>query len=118
MSDRDPHRRHRGSRIRTGGSAQKVWRALTEPKLVAEWLKPDDGATIESLGSSKRSPAVFCAIAGETWAMGRRQQTMDSVVTFELARTPDGGTHLRIDPHGFREAICADAGTGMASMAA
>jgi uncharacterized protein YndB with AHSA1/START domain len=81
---------------------EKVWRALTEPELVAEWLTSDEDAQEE------RGARVECEVieaqpnrlvryswrdAGES---GDADDVLDSIVTFELARTAAGGTHLRI----------------------
>lgn len=81
---------------------EKVWRALTEPELVAEWLTSDEDAQEE------RVALVECEVieaqpnrlvryswrdAGES---GDADDGLDSIVTFELARTAAGGTHLRI----------------------
>jgi uncharacterized protein YndB with AHSA1/START domain len=79
---------------------EKVWRALTEPELVAEWLVPDEGAR------EKRAPIECEVIEARpnrlvrySWRDAGEQGDdggVDSIVTFELARTAAGGTHLRI----------------------
>jgi uncharacterized protein YndB with AHSA1/START domain len=66
---------------------EKVWRALTEPELLARWL-PD------ALGSE--------VLAAEPPRLLRfRWRTpdddRDSYVTFELTGIEGGGTHVRVD---------------------
>jgi uncharacterized protein YndB with AHSA1/START domain len=86
---------------------EKIWRALTQPHLIAEWLmktdfKPDAG---HSFKFTADWGAVDCRVLmieqnktlSYTWeAMG-----LESVVTWTL--TPMGtGTHLRMEQVGFR----------------
>jgi uncharacterized protein YndB with AHSA1/START domain len=76
---------------------EKVWRALTEPELVAEWLTPDDDAAIECEvieAQPNRLVRYSWRDAGEPGSDD--DGSLDSIVTFELARTAAGGTHLRI----------------------
>jgi uncharacterized protein YndB with AHSA1/START domain len=81
---------------------EKVWRALTEPELVAEWLTSDEDAHDE-----RRAPVECEVIEAQpnrlvryTWRdageSGDADDGLDSIVTFELVRTAAGGTHLRI----------------------
>ena len=85
---------------------EKVWRALTQPHLIGEWLMACEFAP--DVGHRFRFNAEWGAIDCEvltvephrslayTWTgMG-----LDSVVTWTL--TPkDGGTHLRMEQVGF-----------------
>jgi uncharacterized protein YndB with AHSA1/START domain len=94
-------------------SPEKVWRALTDPALLAEWLLPvvdlklDPGAAF----AFKRPPmpgwdgTVHCRLLeieahrklSYTWVVG----DIDTVVTFML--TPmASGTHLSLVQSGFR----------------
>lgn len=94
--------------------AEKVWRALTEPALVSEWLLPvvedefelDPGAAF-TLKTDPHPPwdgVVNCQIVvveelrqlAYTW----RVPFLDTVVTFTLAPT-DSGTRLSIVQSGF-----------------
>ena len=86
---------------------EKIWRALTQPHLIAEWLMKNDfklgvGEQFELSGDWG---SVDCRILeaephtslSYSWdAMG-----LESVVTWTL--TPTGnGTHLRVEQAGFR----------------
>jgi uncharacterized protein YndB with AHSA1/START domain len=87
--------------------AEKIWRALTQPHLLEEWLMKSDFAP--TAGHSFKFTAdwgsVDCTVTAVepnrtlayTWAaMG-----LESVVTWTL--TPTGsGTHLRMEQAGFR----------------
>jgi uncharacterized protein YndB with AHSA1/START domain len=98
----------------------KVWRALTEPKLLAAWLMPNDirpevGARFTFQADAEAGGGVIACevVAAEpphllrySWRgsdAGRdaRAHTLDSVVTFVLTETADGGTHLRLIHDGF-----------------
>jgi uncharacterized protein YndB with AHSA1/START domain len=92
---------------------EKVWRALTDPELLAEWLLPVVGLTLEpgAAFTFKREPLpgwdgiVNCRIleiVGQrklsyTWVVGN----MDTVVTFTLAPTASG-TRLSLVQSGFK----------------
>lgn len=86
---------------------EKVWRALTQPHLIAEWLMKNDFAPV--VGHRFNLSADWGAVACEvqtiepnktlsyTWdAMG-----LESVVTWTLTPTSTG-THLRMEQSGFR----------------
>ncbi|MEM7132051.1 MAG: SRPBCC domain-containing protein [Chloroflexota bacterium] len=92
---------------------EKVWRALTEPDLLEEWLLPVIGAKLE-LGAAftfKAPPQPgwdgivncrFLEIEAQiklsyTWVVG----DIDTVVTFMLTPS-DSGTHLSIVQSGFK----------------
>lgn len=86
---------------------EKLWRALTQPHLIEEWLMKNDFVPVPDHRFSLRAEwgAVDCRVLAiepnrklsYTWAaMG-----LDSVVTWTL--TPTGtGTHLRMEQSGFR----------------
>lgn len=94
---------------------EKVWRALTEPELLEEWLLPVVGFRPElgSVFQFKREPVpgwdgtVHCRIIecdhlrklSYAWVVG--VMDIDTLVTFTLTPTR-GGTHLRLVHSGFR----------------
>ena len=93
---------------------EKVWRALTEPALLAEWLLPvfDLEWKKGSAFTFRRDPLpgwdgiVNCRVLeieaprrlSYTWLVG----DMDTVVTFTLTPTPSG-TRMSLVQSGFRE---------------
>ena len=86
---------------------EKIWRALTQPHLIEEWLMKNDFSPVvgHRFSLSGDWGAAACEVLelepnrtlAYTWAaMG-----LDSVVTWTL--TPTGaGTHLRMEQKGFR----------------
>jgi uncharacterized protein YndB with AHSA1/START domain len=108
---------------------EKVWRALTVPELLAAWMMPNDispeaGGRFAFAGPEA---AIECEILDAeperllrySWreqprpSDAPRQGSLDSTVTFTLARTASGGTHLRIVHEGFaRKAMPAVAMAG------
>jgi uncharacterized protein YndB with AHSA1/START domain len=66
---------------------EKVWRALTEPELLARWLP--DAVGSEVLASEPHRLLRY------RWRTA--EDDRDSYVTFELTGTESGGTHLRVD---------------------
>jgi uncharacterized protein YndB with AHSA1/START domain len=86
---------------------EKIWRALTQPHLIEEWLMKNDFQPVVGHSFNLRGDwgAVDCKVLeieanrslSYTWdAMG-----LKSVVTWTL--TPKaGGTHLRMEQAGFR----------------
>jgi uncharacterized protein YndB with AHSA1/START domain len=96
---------------------EKVWRALTVPDLLAEWMMPNDinpetGSRFAFAGPEKPIECeVLDAEPGRLLRYSWRErsgdadrQELDSIVTFTLARTVSGGTHLRIVHDGFVQA--------------
>lgn len=86
---------------------EKIWRALTQPHLIAEWLMKNDFQPVANHRFTLRADwgAVACQvmtiepnrILSYSWAaLG-----LDSVVTWTLTPTP-AGTHLRMEQTGFR----------------
>jgi uncharacterized protein YndB with AHSA1/START domain len=86
---------------------EKIWRALTQPDLIAEWLMKNDFRPAVDHRFNLRADwgAVDCQVQtvepnktlSYTWnAMG-----LESVVTWTLTPT-SAGTHLRMEQSGFR----------------
>jgi uncharacterized protein YndB with AHSA1/START domain len=87
---------------------EKIWRALTQPHLVEEWLMKNDFKPVVGHHFNLRADwgVVDCQVlavdpnktVSYTWgALG-----LESVVTWTL--TPTGtGTHLRMEQSGFRQ---------------
>jgi uncharacterized protein YndB with AHSA1/START domain len=86
---------------------EKIWRALTQPHLIEEWLMKNDFKPTVDHRFNLRGDwgAVDCKVLtiepnktlSYTWdAMG-----LESVVTWTLTPT-DAGTHLRMEQSGFR----------------
>jgi uncharacterized protein YndB with AHSA1/START domain len=86
---------------------EKIWRALTQPHLIAEWLMKNDFKPVADHRFSLQADwgAVDCRVLevephrmlSYTWAA----YGLESVVTWTL--TPTGtGTHLRMEQAGFR----------------
>ena len=86
---------------------EKIWRALTQPHLIEEWLMKNDFKPVVDYRFNLRGDwgAVDCKVLAiepnkklsYTWdAMG-----LESVVTWTLTPTSTG-THLRMEQSGFR----------------
>jgi uncharacterized protein YndB with AHSA1/START domain len=96
-------------------SPEKVWRALTDPKLLAEWLlpvvnlklEPGQAFTFHTQAYPGWDGTVNCRFVeieaqrklSYTWVVGDME--IDTVVTFTLAPTPSG-TRLSLLQSGFK----------------
>lgn len=96
-------------------SPEKVWRAITEPALVSEWLLPVFGLDLTpgAAFTFKTQPhpgwdgSVSCRVVEVepqqklryTWVVG--DMVLDTVVTFTLTKT-ESGTRLSIVQSGFK----------------
>jgi uncharacterized protein YndB with AHSA1/START domain len=93
----------------------KLWRALTQPHLIAEWLMKNDfapivGHTFKFREDYLPSGALDCEVLtvephktlAYTWnsASDNPAYALQSVVTFTLTPTA-AGTHLRVEQTGF-----------------
>lgn len=93
---------------------EKLWRALTQPHLIAEWLMKNDFAPKVGHRFNLRGDwggVLDCEVVevdptttlSYTWDFAHEDAafSLKSVVTFKL--TPTGrGTHLRMEQSGFR----------------
>ena len=87
---------------------EKIWRALTQPHLIEEWLMKNDFEPVVGHHFSLRAPdwgAVDCEVLevepNKTLAYSWDAMRLESVVTWTL--TPTGtGTRLRMEQSGFR----------------
>src|SRR3954471_3524293 len=86
---------------------EKIWRALTQPHLIEEWLMKSDFKPVEghrfTLVNEPR-PEVKVTIDAEvlkieenkTLSYSWKAFGLDTVVTFTLTPAEDGTTHLRL----------------------
>jgi len=95
---------------------EKLWRALTQPHLIQEWLMQNDFApnvghrfNLRTTPYGTWNGIVDCEVLAiepnrtlsYTWDSGEGSLRVTSVVTWTL--TPAGaGTHLRMEQSGFR----------------
>ncbi len=95
----------------------KVWRALTDPKLVSQWLMTTDIGPKRGTKftfTAKPQPwwdgTVHCEILESvpdkklsySWKAGQGADELDTVVTFTLTPTAGGGTKLVLLHTGFQ----------------
>jgi uncharacterized protein YndB with AHSA1/START domain len=95
----------------------RVWRALTEKELLAAWLLPND-IRPEVGAKFQLEPATECEVVeaepGRILRWRQREPAdavssrryVESLVSFELADLPGGGTHLRVVHDGFKAVTC------------
>lgn len=101
---------------------EKVWRALTEPALLAAWLMPNDirpvvghRFTFQTKPVPGWDGVVQCEVLAVTpprllsyaWRGGNREvegygHSLDTIVTWTLTPTANGGTHVHLVHDGFR----------------
>jgi len=94
----------------------KVWRALTEPELLAQWLMANDmrsavghGFTFKAEPTPWWDGIVHCEVLevdlhrrlSYSWRSGSGSSGLDTVVTWTLTPTPSGGTRLALEHSGF-----------------
>jgi uncharacterized protein YndB with AHSA1/START domain len=100
-------------------SPTKVWRALTEPQLLAGWLMDNDIRPAVGQHFTFRSQPmpwwdgiVRCEVLEidphkrlrYTWQSGPESSPLDTVVTWTLTPTSTGGTRLALEHSGFTPA--------------
>jgi uncharacterized protein YndB with AHSA1/START domain len=96
-----------------------VWRALTEPALLARWLMENDIAPVVGHRFTMRAQpmpgwdgVVACEVLAVeperllrySWRGGSPEHRIDTTVTWTLTPSPTGGTQLRLEHAGFRPA--------------
>jgi len=94
----------------------KVWRALTDPELLARWIMANDirpevghAFTFRANPTPWWDGIVRCEVLEAeperrlryTWRSGPDSSPLDTVVTWTLTPTPSGGTHLALEHDGF-----------------
>jgi uncharacterized protein YndB with AHSA1/START domain len=86
---------------------EKIWRALTQPQLIEEWLMKNDFEPVVGHSFSLRADwgAVDCQVLAiepnKTLSYTWGAYGLESVVTWTLMPTSTG-THLRMEQSGFR----------------
>ncbi len=86
---------------------EKLWRALTQPHLIEEWLMKNDFKPVVGHGFNLRADwgAVECKVVAvepnKTLSYTWGAHGLESVVTWTLTATSTG-THLRMEQVGFR----------------
>ena len=86
---------------------EKIWRALTQPHLIEEWLMKNDFKPVVGHGFNLRADwgSVDCQVLevepNETLSYTWGDSHLKSVVTWTLTPTSTG-THLRMEQSGFR----------------
>jgi uncharacterized protein YndB with AHSA1/START domain len=86
---------------------EKIWRALTQPHLIEEWLLKNDFKPVVGHGFNLRADwgGVDCQVLAvepeKTLSYKWDAMGLESVVTWTLAPTGTG-THLRMEQRGFR----------------
>ena len=82
---------------------EKVWRALTEPRLLEAWLTAEPQTIeYEVLSAEPHRLLRYRWRDRESGADDCGDREVHSVVTFELAPRQAGGTHLRLTHGEFR----------------
>jgi uncharacterized protein YndB with AHSA1/START domain len=86
---------------------ERIWRALTQPHLIQEWLMRNDFAPVVDHRFTLTGDwgSVDCRVIevepGQTLSYTWDAMGLESVVTWTLTPT-SGGTHLRMEQAGFR----------------
>jgi uncharacterized protein YndB with AHSA1/START domain len=94
----------------------KVWRTLTEPDLLAQWVMANDMRPLVGHSFTFRAEPtpwwdgiVRCEVLEVdppkrlrySWQSGPESSRLDTVVTWTLTPTPAGGTRLALEQSGF-----------------
>jgi uncharacterized protein YndB with AHSA1/START domain len=87
---------------------EKIWRALTQPHLIEEWLMKSDFKPVVGHRFDFRADwgSVDCKVEAvepnKTLSYTWDAYGLKSIVTWTLTPTNTGGTHLRMEQAGFR----------------
>ena len=90
---------------------EKVWRALTEPRLLEMWLAPDaadagvrpaQASEYEIVAAEPHRLLRYDWLDRQSGVGGSNDRGVRSTVTIELIPGPAGGTHLRLTHGDFR----------------
>lgn len=72
---------------------EKVWRALTIPEYLERWLKPSEAIDLSVVTAEENKSLTYrWRESGQGAIVGAE----DSLVTFELTPTVDGGTWFKL----------------------
>ena len=72
---------------------EKVWRALTIPEYLARWLRPADDVEIAMVTAVENQSLSY---RWRDTGKGAIAGVEDSLLTFELTPTTDGGTWFKL----------------------
>lgn len=94
---------------------EKVWRALTIPEYLERWLKPEKALDLAVVTSEEnRSLTYRWREAGQ----GAVSAVEDSLVTFELTPTIEGGTWFKLTHAPMAVPVAANSNVAAALMMA
>ena len=94
---------------------EKVWRALTIPEYLERWLKPAEAIDLSVVTSEEnRSLTYRWRESGQGAIVGAE----DSLVTFELTPTLDGGTWFKLTHAPIVLPVAANSNTSAPTMLA
>lgn len=89
---------------------EKVWRALTIPQYLERWLKPAQDIDLSVVRSEENRSLTY------RWresGQGAISGAEDSIVTFELTPTVDGGTWFKLTHAPLAVPVAANSNTSM-----
>jgi uncharacterized protein YndB with AHSA1/START domain len=114
MSDQEEHVDKRAITVdyRLSAPPRKVWRALTEPRLLEAWLMSNDiipevgrRFTFRTMPAPGFDGVVACEVLivepNSRLAYRWRGGSVDTIVTWTLSPSLTGGTDLRLEHAGF-----------------
>ena len=94
---------------------EKVWRALTIPEYLARWLKPADDVKLAVVTAEENKSLTYrWREAGQGAIAGMEE----SLVTFELTPTTNGGTWFKLTHAPMAVPVAANSNIGSPLMLA